>query len=125
MIGLYFASAMFVKAAILALYRRIFEPSRIANYLIYAGLIFNVLLYLGSIGVMFGFCAQKGQEFPIGPHCYKADVYVAMATGVGGTLVDLYILILPVFFFWGIQMSGRRKARHLAIFMAGVVYELL
>lgn len=124
---MYLIAALFIKASILVLYRRIFRPSDIANLLIWICVAINVVFYLVSITIIAVGCVPHGDDYKTGGwlspiysrRCTSVSGCVTIASGAIGTFIDLYILIIPVIFLSGLQTRTKRKAGLLAIFAVG------
>lgn len=121
---------MFIKMAVLALYRRIFGPVRLANTLIWAGLVFTLGFYLSLV---IAFCATsipRASDYASGgwlslTYDARANYYaepLAATCGIVGAILDLYILIIPIYFVWNLRMSTKNKLGVASIFFTGSVY---
>lgn len=121
---------MFAKTGILALYRRIFSPLRCANVLILSGMVFIVLFYISMLIVVAVGCTPKPADFAKGgwlspiyhQRCYHYNHGTTAASGVVGAVIDIYILILPLFLVWELRTSTKRKTGLAAIFIVGSSY---
>lgn len=110
-------AAMLIKAAILALYRRLFSPSRLANVLILGGFVLIVVFHIVGIVVLLVFCIPRAQDYPLGgwlslqyaTRWYQVDASITAASGVGGAVNDVYIMGVPLAVSWGIRTSKKRK----------------
>ncbi|KAI0503201.1 hypothetical protein F5B22DRAFT_652278 [Xylaria bambusicola] len=124
---MYLVAALFIKASILVLYRRIFRPSDMANLLIWICVVVNVAFYLISITIFAVACVPHGNDYKTGgwlsaiysQRCNSISGRVTIASGAVGTFIDLYILIIPAIFLSGLQTSIKRKAGLLAISAVG------
>ena len=56
-------------------------------------------------------------------NCIDEHAYY-VATSVFNVALDFWILVLPLSIFWTLQLSRRRKAGLIAIFLLGVLYVL-
>lgn len=118
---------MFVKAAILALYRRIFSPSRRYHALILSGMAFTFASYTAVLIVLAVGCTPKSKDYASGgwlslqyrARCNKYNPASTAASGVIGAVIDVYILLLPLFFISQLQTPKRRKAGLATIFVVG------
>lgn len=125
-------AAMFAKTAILALYQRIFSPSRRSHMLILSGMAFIVVFYISVLIIMAAGCTPKTGDYAMGGwlsmqynnRCTKYSSPTTAASGVVGAVIDIYILLLPLFFVWELQTSTKRKAGLAAIFTVGASYVL-
>lgn len=124
---LFMVAAMFIKTAILALYRRIFSPSRRSHIMILSGMAFIVVFYISVLIVMAVGCTPKSEDYALGGwlsvqysvRCNKYNPATAAAIGLVGAVIDVYILVLPLFFVWKLQTSTKRKAGLAAVFLVG------
>lgn len=124
-------AAMFAKTAILAFYRRVFGPSRRSRALIFSGMAFTVVLYISILIVVAVGCVPKPADWATGlmgsgwlspQYLERMDKYsgpTTAASGVGGAVIDIYILLLPLFFVSELQISRSRKAGLAAVFILG------
>lgn len=127
-------ASIFVKTAILALYQRIFSPARRSRVLILSGMIFTVVFYLVILVIVAVGCTPKSEDYIVGPlgerftgwlsltysaRCNKYSPSTTATLGVVGSVLDLYILVIPLFFVWELHTSSRRKAGLAAIFIVG------
>ena len=127
---LLFVAAMFAKTAILALYWRIFSPSRRSRILILSGMAFTFIFYISVLIILAVRCTPTPGDYAhggwISPQSIKrCNRYSAAATetsAVAGAVIDIFILLLPLFFVLQLQTSTKRKAGLAAIFMIGSSY---
>lgn len=56
--------------------------------------------------------------------CKKYNPSITAVIGVIGAVIDIYILVIPIFFVWALQISRSRKAGLAAIFLLGSSYVL-
>lgn len=121
---------MFAKTGILALYRRIFSPLRCANVLILSGMVFTALFYITILIVVAVGCTPQPGDYAMGgwlspvyhQRCYHYNHGTTAASGVVGAVIDIYILILPLFLVWELRTSTKRKTGLAAIFIVGSSY---
>lgn len=122
---LYQVSALSAKTAILVLYRRIFSPVRLANVLIVSSIAFTVVFYV-SMAVAF-IVGVVPRSVDYAAQLSAADAERALrlsppltaACGLVGLIIDVYILIVPFFFIWDLNMPVKRKVGMSAIFITG------
>lgn len=120
---------MFVKMAVLALYKRIFGPVRLANGLIWSGLVFTFLFYMALIIAFAATGIPRAEDAATGgwlslQYDDRVNTYsepLAAACGIVGALLDVYILVVPLYFIWNLRMSSRNKAGVAAIFFTGIL----
>jgi len=128
--GVYMIAAMFIKASILFLYRRLFKVSMTASIMIWIGLSVDVIFYLTTfIAFMVG-CIPRREDDQYGgwlsltfaQRCNNVSTPTAAATGIVGSVLDVYILIIPLIMVSGLRASWKKKAGIFAIFIAGSSY---
>ncbi|CAG9945148.1 unnamed protein product [Clonostachys rosea f. rosea IK726] len=120
---------MLIKTAILALYLRIFSPSPVAKQLLWIGIAVTAVFYLTSMSVFLGHCVPRPADFASGGYlslqtsarCFKVSGPVSLASGIVGTIIDFYVLVLPVVFLWSLRTSFKKKAGIAGVFLAGIV----
>lgn len=123
-------AGMFAKTAILALYQRIFSISRRSHILVLSGMAFIVVFYISTLIVLAAGCTPRSRDYAMGgwlspqslARCHKYSPATAAATGVVGAVIDIYILLLPLFFVWELQTSTKHKIGLAAIFILGSSY---
>lgn len=119
-------SAMFAKTAILALYRRIFSPVRLANILIFSGITFTIVSYVAiAIGLGVGLAPRSNDHVPGGElsaqyseRAVRFSTPLSAACGVIGAIIDIYVVIVPLFFIWHLHTPMKRKVGLSAILVA-------
>ncbi|KAI8950520.1 hypothetical protein F4801DRAFT_590342 [Xylaria longipes] len=129
---LYFLAAFFIKASFLALYRRIFRPSNLANLLIWICIILTVVSYSVIIILVCVFCVPRAHDYSTGgwlspvfiQRCDSMSGGITIALGALGTFLDLYILLIPIIFLSRLRTHTKRKAGLVAIFAVGTAYVL-
>lgn len=115
--------------AVLALYKRIFGPVRLANALIWSGLVFTLLFYMALIIAFAATCIPRASDYATGGwlsltydiRAYKYSAPLAATCGIVGAILDIYILVIPLYFVWNLKMSARNKAGVGAIFFTGIL----
>lgn len=120
-------AAMFAKAAVLALYQRIFSPSRRSHALILSGMAFTVMSYISMLIVLAAGCTPRAGDYIGGSllspqYIQRYNMYnpaTTAASGVVGAVIDIYILLLPLFFVFQLHTSRSRKVGLAAIFVVG------
>ncbi|KAI0204032.1 hypothetical protein F4808DRAFT_366643 [Astrocystis sublimbata] len=124
---IYLAAALLIKTSILVLYQRLFNPSRLANILIWAGIVLVVLFYTVSIVIFVAFCVPRAEDYAAGgwlsplvaARCFTVDAPISIAQGAVGTFTDAYILVIPLICLSRLHTTTKRKAGLLAIFAVG------
>ncbi len=121
-------AAMLIKGSILFLYRRLFQISMTASVLIWIGLSVNVVFYLATfVAFLSGCIPRPGDDqglgawlsLTFGARCNTISTPTAAATGIVGSVLDVYILIIPLVMVSGLRASWKKKAGIFAIFIAG------
>lgn len=115
------------------MYLRIFRPSHNAKILLWTGIVLSTMFYIASIAVYLGTCLPRKEDDSTGgwlspqfaDRVYAIEGDLSAATGIVGTVIDLYILIAPLTFLWSLRLPLRRKAGVSAVFIAGSAYVLL
>lgn len=121
---------MFIKIAILALYKRIFGHVTLANTLILSGVAFVCVFYIAMVSSLAAACIPHSQDYAEGgwssasytTRCQRYSIPLSATTGIVGAIIDIYILIVPQFFIWGLQTSRKRKASVSLVFIIGSAY---
>ncbi|KAI1424708.1 hypothetical protein F5Y12DRAFT_714946 [Xylaria sp. FL1777] len=118
-------AAMLVKITILALYYRIFQPSKWAHRLIWIGVILVLIFYISTVIILLANCIPSGRDTWISRvqsgACPTVQVKIALSQGVFGLVIDLYIIIIPIWQISRLSLPPRRKAGILLIFLTGLL----
>jgi len=126
--ALYLLAAMFIKGSILVLYRRIFRPSFTVNVLVWIGIVVNGLLYIICFSFFMAYCTPKPEDDQFGgwisltlhQRCNIMIKPLTYSTGIVGSVIDVYILIIPLIPIYGLSfLSGKRKLGICSIFIIG------
>lgn len=123
-------TAMLIKIALLIQYRRIFHPSPVANLLLWFGIVSTALIYIICMCILLAYCVPRPEDYPLGGwvslsysnRCRMPSAYVVLLSGILGTVIDIYVLTIPLAFLWGLKTTVKRKAGLSAIFLAGSAY---
>lgn len=110
------------KLSLFLLYRKLFSVKRYMRILINVGIVFAFATYMTVIPLGTYYCTpRKGQTW-ISPEikCGKALPYT-IASGATNIIVDLYLLCLPIPIVWRLNLSRKRKAGVLSVFMVGII----
>ena len=115
----------FAKASLLLLYLRIFGPKKSTRYWTYYALAFTFCLYWINIPINAYYCTpSSGMSWrdtnDLGLKCEK-QLILGLVQGSLSVALDLFILILPIPVVMTLQMSRKRRAGVLAVFMTGVL----
>ncbi|CAF9916812.1 MAG: hypothetical protein ALECFALPRED_010874 [Alectoria fallacina] len=114
----------FSKVSVLLLLFRLFSPTQSSRYLVYIGIIWASLISLTTLAVAGALCAPwSGESFGSVPTFERCTHQVtwAVAQGALNTILDFYILYLPIPMVWKLNMGQRRKIGVTAIFMTGFI----
>ncbi|KAL2278486.1 hypothetical protein FJTKL_14408 [Diaporthe vaccinii] len=131
---LYQISALSAKTAILVLYRRIFSPVRLANILIVSSITFTVVFYVSmAIAFIVGVVPRSVDYVaqlpaPDAERALRLSPPLTAACSVIGLIIDVYILVVPLFFIWDLNIPFKRKIGISAIFITGstaVIFSLV
>ncbi|KAK8039616.1 hypothetical protein PG993_008027 [Apiospora rasikravindrae] len=125
----YYVAAMFIKAAILAMYIRIFLLSKGAKHMLWMGIVLSTLFHIATIAVYIATCFPRPEDKATGgwlspqysQRTYNISGYLAASTGIIGAVIDFYILIVPMGFLWTLQMSLKRKLAVSGVFATGAI----
>ncbi|KAI1875018.1 hypothetical protein JX265_003703 [Neoarthrinium moseri] len=120
---IYLVAATAIKLSLLFLYRRLMnlQTKRTTKYLIDGGIVVILLFNIGLLlGIIF-FCipVQKAWDNSIEGRC-SSPAPLSYLSGVWNSLVDIYVLVLPIPLVWGLHMGPRRKLRLAAVFSVGI-----
>ena len=118
-------AAMFVKLTILALYYRIFQPSRWARILIWAGMMSITVFYLISVIAVLSQCVPGPSEtwlfkVPTGA-CPTVQVRLSLGVGIFGLVSDVYILVIPLWQISHLSLAPKRKFGLVVVFLTGLL----
>lgn len=124
---MYCFSIMFAKLSILLFFMKIFVPTRrggvfwVNQVLIYI----NALLYIGSVVALLCQCIPRAKiSNPTLPgRCTNVRLSV-MISAVLNVVSDFFILVLPLWAIWHLQMPLKRKFGVSIVFATGVLYVL-
>ncbi|KAG6353475.1 hypothetical protein INS49_005656 [Diaporthe citri] len=131
---LYQISALSAKTAILVLYRRIFSPVRLANILIFSSITCTVVFYVSmAIAFIVGVVPRSvdyAAQLPAtdAERALRLSPPLTATCSVIGLIIDVYILVVPFFFIWDLNMPTKRKIGISAIFITGstaVIFSLV
>ncbi|KAK2603648.1 hypothetical protein QQS21_004121 [Conoideocrella luteorostrata] len=120
---LYSLSHMFTKMALLTLYHRIFKPVLLARWAIWLGTIAVILFYLSTAIGYIGLCARSGKpiwETMSMVGCSNNVLLISKAQGWYGLISDIYILVIPLWLVYGLNLTTKRKAAVMVVFSTGL-----
>ena len=114
-----------VKMSILLLYHRLFSVDRTIRYLIWVGIVLQVIGYGAFTGCAIGLeviCsdAKKAETNTFCVNNYK----VTYTQSLFSVVTDFYVLLLPMGVVSRLQLSFRRKIGVILVFMTGLLYVL-
>ncbi|KAK4109142.1 hypothetical protein N656DRAFT_783440 [Canariomyces notabilis] len=118
---IYLWAATLVKLSFLFLYRRVFAMETKAARLLNGGI---AVCFLVNLGLFFGivfFCipVEKAWDDSIPGRCSN-PVVLAYFTGVWNTVMDIYVLLVPVPFLMGLNIGREKRLRLVAVFSVGI-----
>ncbi|KAI1169482.1 hypothetical protein F4777DRAFT_572996 [Nemania sp. FL0916] len=124
-LALYCLGAMFFKLTLLSLYLRLFNPVRLAFFLICGGMAAVVGVYVSLAIFMLDKCVprsgQTWQYTTFYGSCSTAQDTISKVSGIFGLISDIYILLIPLWLISHLTLAPKRKAGVLAIFLTGLV----
>ena len=114
----------FAKAAILALYLRLFGLKLWLRYTSYVMLLITFLFYWASIPMSAALCVPHHAEswnYEVLQRCGKMAV-TGPIFGAVGVASDVLLLILPLPIVYGLNMPPRKKLGLYMVFLVGCLY---
>ncbi|KAK4223680.1 hypothetical protein QBC38DRAFT_425038 [Podospora fimiseda] len=123
----YFIAALSIKNSILLSYRRLFQISTTANIMIWLGIGLTTIFYTVFLIIYPIYCFPRASDKPKGgwwslefrDRCYKINAPIAISSGVFSSVIDIYILVIPLIPVTRLRHSLRKKIGICAIFVAG------
>lgn len=113
------------KSSLLLLYLRIFGLKKATRYTVYFALAFSFCLYWIGIPLFSYYCAPSpGKEWPIvsmGAKRCRTSKLLGTVQGPLNMVLDALIISLPVPVVLGLQMSVRKRAAVLVVFLTGIL----
>lgn len=122
---LYQIAALSAKTSILVLYRRIFSPARLSNILILSSLTFTVVFYVSMTAAFIVAVVPRSVDYAAqlsagdAERASRLSPPLTATCRVIGLMIDVYILIVPFFFIWDLQIPLRRKIGISTVFITG------
>jgi hypothetical protein len=113
---------LFIKLSFFLLYLFIFAPSRGLRIAVWVGGVFCTVFYTAMVILSFVFYTPRdGETFAEHTSSVLATYEVKMSAPLAGigTVLDFYILLLPIFGVWRLQVSPKRKVGIAAVFATG------
>ena len=115
----------FSKASILLFYRRI-SPNKVFHIIIWVTMAFTIALFIAVLLADLFQCTPVAyfwdHSIP-GGHCFNQAAFYFAAAGCS-VLGDVWILVLPMPVFWGLQISLKRRLVLMSLFAVGFLYAL-
>ena len=111
-------ATFFSKFSIFLLYLQIFSIHKTTRMAIWAGMIYNFIIYAPNFGIHGALCAPApGQPwtFEVMENCSRSDI-IGPIQGTLGLLEDIYIFVLPIPALSRLQMKNKKKIGLLFIF---------
>ena len=112
-----------VKLAILLQVQHIFATSsKLRLYLVQSLVWSNACWYFAYTFIVVFACTPiaKSWDLELPGHCISSNSLVTLAS-VPSVVSDLFILVLPIFWVWKLQMARRRKLEVSLIFAMGIL----
>ncbi|KAJ2996333.1 hypothetical protein NUW58_g1005 [Xylaria curta] len=119
-------SLFFSKSATLLLFRQVFSVSRTMNIAIWVGVAASFALYGSSLATLSYFAApHAGQTWDeLAAHVAGTTIfplYWGVAQGAVGTILDIYIFVLPLPTLSRLNLSTKRKLQVSALFFVAIL----
>lgn len=120
--GLFFA-----KTATLLLFHQLFQVSKQMRLAIYIGITINFLMYFTSVAILAWYSVPHiGQTWDdVVVHAALHPDIFAFKWGVGqatvGTVLDIYIFILPLPTISRLNLSTRRRIQLMVVFFTAIL----
>ena len=112
------------KAAIFALYLRLFGPKRWLRYTSYMTLLVTFLFYWSQIPLSVALCIPRHAEswsLEVLLRCKKTTI-LGPILGSVGVATDVILLILPLPIVYGLNVPPQKKLALYLVFLAGSLY---
>ena len=116
---------LFVKLSILLLYYRLFSVIKEIRYLIWAGILLQVIGYTAFTGYAIGLEIICSDPAIAETDAYCVNSYkVTYTQSLFSVITDFYVLLLPIGVVAKLQLSLRRRIGLIMVFMTGLLYAL-
>lgn len=112
------------KLSLLLLYLEVFRPNVRLRYFIYLGIMFNVLYYTSAMIAFFIiYMPRRGENLIQVLYISGSPKVILLSIVQGGVNVgsDFYILCLPIWGVWQLQLAPKQKVGISAIFLTGLL----
>lgn len=124
----YVAATFFVKLSLLLIYLRLFKPNNTSKWLIYTGILIFGAFYASCIVaycVLYLPIPKQAQDLirQIGhlEESITKIVNLCIVQAVFGTASDIYMLIIPIYSIFQLQLPFRKKIGVSTIFLVGLM----
>ena len=122
---LYLPISLSIKTAFLLFFGRIFavNNNKLVKWLVYGAIAANVIFYVAFIFDTIFFCTPIARSWnpEIPGHC-GPDHVAPYISGIWSFMTDFYILILPMYCVWNLQVKRNQRLRLTLIFSVGLLY---
>lgn len=125
------ASGCFVRFSLFFFYLRLFKPNNITRLLIYGGMLASGIFYTSAIitpCVLYipppGWPRTSEGWLLRAFNSNDAALGLALAQSVFGTIIDIYLLVIPIRSVFQLQLPTRRKFGVSSIFMIGIMWAM-
>ncbi|KAF3482730.1 putative Integral membrane protein Pth11-like [Arthroderma uncinatum] len=110
-----------IKLTFLFFYRRVFSPQTLSKILISFGIVFVSTSHVAILFATVFSCSPiaRAWNLAIPGRCIN-PVILPYLSGALSSATDLYVLILPIYPVWNLNMKLRRKIKLLAVFGLGI-----
>lgn len=114
-----------IKLAILLFYLRLFGSRQGFRKILYATGALTISCCIGLTFPAIFRCTPVSAAFSLDAlyqdhHCINANAYL-ISTSVVNVLLDVWILVLPLFIIWTLQLSPRQKYELSGVFLLGAL----
>ncbi|KAK2849620.1 hypothetical protein FQN49_005575 [Arthroderma sp. PD_2] len=110
-----------IKLTFLFFYRRVFSPQTLSNILITFGIVFVTVAHVAILFATVFSCnpVARAWDATRPGHCINPTILPYLSGGLSSA-TDLYVLILPIYPVWNLNMNIRRKIKLLGVFGLGI-----
>ncbi|KAM5447045.1 hypothetical protein MaudCBS49596_006226 [Microsporum audouinii] len=110
-----------IKLTFLFFYRRVFSPQTLSNILITSGITFVAISHAAILFATVFSCSPiaRAWNLAIPGRCINPTI-LPYLSGALSSSTDLYVLILPIYPVWNLNMPLRRKIKLLGVFGLGI-----
>ena len=114
----------FIKLTFFILYLQLFRPLKSIRLAIWVGAIVSTLFYTLVVVLAFIFTTPRpGENFAthLVSELEQKEIRLAIPQAGISVALDLYILILPIYSVWQLQLSRERKVGVSLVFLTGIM----